>query len=166
MPTPNQSRVGGCSPRPCSPRFAVYPGEIRSQRDGDVHHIGFARLCELYNVPPALCVDMSRPENRVGRDLSKLVALRPSYRGNYTLTASERGACPWDTDGDGDCHKCFNRPGERQKVFEEPRTVKSKLGRTTNGTANRVDRLRLLGNGVVPATAAKAFVTLLNRITF
>jgi hypothetical protein len=28
-----------------------------------------------------------------------------------------------------------------------------------------VDRLRLLGNGVVPATAAKAFVTLLNRIT-
>jgi hypothetical protein len=94
MPTPNQSRVGGCSPRPCSPRFAVYPGEIRSQRDGDVHHIGFARLCELYNVPPALCVDMSRPENRVGRDLSKLVALRPSYRGNYTLTASERGACP------------------------------------------------------------------------
>ena len=58
-----------------------------------------------------------------------------------------------------------SRPDERQKVFEEPRTVKSKLGRTTNGTANRVDRLRLLGNGVVPATAAKAFVTLLNRIT-
>jgi hypothetical protein len=26
-----------------------------------------------------------------------------------------------------------------------------------------VDRLRLLGNGVVPATAAKAFVTLANR---
>lgn len=59
-----------------------------------------------------------------------------------------------------------SRPDERQKVFEEPRTVKSKLGRTTNGTENRVDRLRLLGNGVVPATAAKAFVTLLNRITF
>jgi hypothetical protein len=27
-----------------------------------------------------------------------------------------------------------------------------------------VDRLRLLGNGVVPATAAKAFVTLLKRV--
>ena len=38
------------------------------------------------------------------------------------------------------------------------------LGRATNGSANRVDRLRLLGNGVVPATAAKAFVTLINRI--
>lgn len=30
---------------------------------------------------------------------------------------------------------------------------------------NRVDRLRLLGNGVVPATAEKAFVTLMNRIS-
>jgi hypothetical protein len=27
-----------------------------------------------------------------------------------------------------------------------------------------VDRLRLLGNGVVPATAAKAFVTLIQRL--
>lgn len=30
---------------------------------------------------------------------------------------------------------------------------------------NRIDRLRLLGNGVVPATAEKAFVTLMNRIS-
>jgi hypothetical protein len=27
-----------------------------------------------------------------------------------------------------------------------------------------VDRLRLLGNGVVPLTAEKAFITLLNRV--
>ena len=39
-----------------------------------------------------------------------------------------------------------------------------RLGRATNGSANRVDRLRLLGNGVVPATAAKAFVTLIQRL--
>jgi len=31
------------------------------------------------------------------------------------------------------------------------------------GSANRTDRLRLCGNGVVPATAAKAFRTLLGR---
>lgn len=93
------------------PRFAVYPGQIRGERDGDVHYIGFARLCKLYNVPLALCVDMSRPENLLGRDTSKLVPLRPSYRGNYTLGEAKRGSCPWDTDGDGNCHKCFNRPG-------------------------------------------------------
>lgn len=66
-------------------KYAVYPGNVRSQHDGDFHYIGFRQLCELYGVSPALCIDMSRPESRVGRDLSKLVALRPSYRGDYTL---------------------------------------------------------------------------------
>ncbi len=41
--------------------------------------------------------------------------------------------------------------------------AQSRLGRTPNGSAGRVDRLRLLGNGVVPATATKAFVTLIQR---
>ena len=60
-----------------------------------------------------------------------------------------------------------SRPSEPQHDWEEPRVTgkaESRLGRATNGSANRVDRLRLLGNGVVPATAAKAFVTLINRI--
>ena len=59
------------------------------------------------------------------------------------------------------------------KSSSEPIECKaeSQLGRATDGTTcrvdpttNRVDRLRLLGNGVVPDTAAKAFVTLINKI--
>lgn len=57
-----------------------------------------------------------------------------------------------------------SRPGQPQHEWEEPRVIESQLGRTVNGASSRVDRLRLLGNGVVPATAAKAFITLIQRL--
>ena len=46
-----------------------------------------------------------------------------------------------------------------QLWLPEPR-----LGRVVNGCADRVDRLRLLGNGVVPQTAAKAYLVLRERL--
>lgn len=57
------------------------------------------------------------------------------------------------------------RTGEVRKNWENPRTIEPKLGGTINGCPDRVDRLRLLGNGVVPQTAAKAFTTLIKEVT-
>lgn len=60
-----------------------------------------------------------------------------------------------------------SRPGEAQHEWE-PRRVASferGLGGSVNGRAANVDRLRLLGNGVYPATAALAFATLYARLT-
>ena len=66
-----------------------------------------------------------------------------------------------------------SRPSQAQYGWEEPRVTQAEpqLGGAINGTScrvdattNRVDRLRLLGNGVVNQTAAKAFVTLINKI--
>ena len=64
---------------------------------------------------------------------------------------------------------CIVDQGKRHEAEPE-------LGGTVDGTAgrldatpgplvNRVDRLRLLGNGVVNQTAAKAFATLSARLT-
>lgn len=54
------------------------------------------------------------------------------------------------------------RPGEEQYEWEEPRVTETQsfMGGTANGTQHRVDRLRLLGNGVVPQTAELAWTTL------
>ena len=68
-------------------------------------------------------------------------------------------------------------PGQPQFGWEPPRVAQSALGRNSDGSAggldyaqlcvagdNRVDELRLLGNGVVPATATRAFLTLIKEL--
>ncbi len=42
--------------------------------------------------------------------------------------------------------------------------IEPAVGRVANGTTNRIDRLRMLGNGVVPQQAAKAFITLKEKL--
>ena len=63
--------------------YAVYPGEVKSKTDGDVHYLSFHRLCRLYGVNPAICVDMSRESARNAiEDISNLIPLRP-LSGDY-----------------------------------------------------------------------------------
>lgn len=54
--------------------------------------------------------------------------------------------------------------GSKPYNWESPR-LKPRLGRTNDGFTFKTDRLRLLGNGVVPQTAAKAWITLSAKLT-
>jgi len=67
-----------------------------------------------------------------------------------------------DTSGGSEDTRWPARPGEEQYEWEEPRVTEAQsfMGGATNGTQHRVDRLRLLGNGVVPQTAELAWTTL------
>ena len=56
------------------------------------------------------------------------------------------------------------RPGACQKEWEPPRTTQPGLGGHVDGVPNRVDRLRALGNAVVPQVAATAFSTLFHSL--
>ncbi len=62
-------------------------------------------------------------------------------------------------------------PTKHSDREQEPGQAQPELGRIPDGvgsgvdaTANRVDRLRLLGNGVVVATVERSFITLFNRL--
>ena len=70
-----------------------------------------------------------------------------------------------------------SRRGEDQNEWEPKRTTESSMGRDVDGSSdwmdygdlcesvcNRTDELRLLGNGVVPATAERAFRVLWRRL--
>tara|TARA_B100002019_G_scaffold269529_1_gene262364 strand:- start:68 stop:1036 length:969 start_codon:yes stop_codon:yes gene_type:complete len=71
-----------------------------------------------------------------------------------------------DTSGGSEDTRWPARPGEEQYEWEEPRVTEaqSELGGAVDGLTHRVDRLRLLGNGVVPQTAEIAWRTLWQRI--
>jgi len=99
--------------------------------------------------------------------------LQPGQQKQADFDAGRSGEILGKTNGEG-LQRCrcstpggwteFGKPGPtvapqgtEQYAWEEKRYVEPELDGTTHGPACRVDRLRLLGNGVVPQQAEKAF---------
>ena len=96
-------------------------------------------------------------ESQCGGGLSGANELADSIspRSETGIPGSER---PNQEGNSGITDNCDSEQGGWQIGMRWP--PEPRLGRVVDGCADRVDRLRLLGNGVVPATAAKAWLTL------
>jgi DNA (cytosine-5)-methyltransferase 1 len=110
--------------------------------------------------------------------------VEPSKQGQQRQTSNAYTSCPTLSDtiserleghtGHGeDCNQSrWFREKEKRPVGKgslcngEPNLwpPEPRVGRVVNGCPDRVDRIRLLGNGVVPQTAAKAYTTLSERL--
>jgi len=112
-----------------------------------------------------------------------IMAVASGFRSAPGLSGSfprdERQSGEFD-DGGGEA-AWPSRPGEQQYAWEPPRVIdispECSLGRNPDGSSgrmdyaqlcvagdNRTDELRLLGNGVVPATAELAYRTLMREL--
>lgn len=70
-------------------KVMLHPGKVRSKNDGDIHHIGSARLARLYGVLPTdevVTYDPSNPthtEEYERRHNLNVIHLYPSISGDY-----------------------------------------------------------------------------------
>ena len=69
-------------------KYAVYPGKVFSQTDGDEHFISAQQLMRLYGVHRSECVIVNthRPgytSTSDSRATEDLIALFPQYDGDY-----------------------------------------------------------------------------------
>lgn len=80
-------------------KYALYPGNVRSVNDGQLHFVGAHALRHLYEVRPEECViadfemyplgSKAREERRAYLDT--LIALRPQYRSeDYVIPSVEK----------------------------------------------------------------------------
>ena len=71
--------------------YAIHPGYIISQYDGDRHYVPFTDLAGLYGLDPKDCIlwDINRVETYAGRRPEDYIHLYPRADGRYPNLGKE-----------------------------------------------------------------------------
>jgi len=90
---PRKARIGSVKAK-----YALHPGPVTSQSDGQTHFVDAHQLARLYGVSPSECVVVAWDNGpgheivyRIRRERIErmgLIHLRPRSDGNYTLPAT------------------------------------------------------------------------------
>ena len=71
-------------------KYIVHPGKVFSS-DHDIHILGFRRLCDLYGVNPAECLNADSAMHTLGHDTSGMIHLYPDRSGRYKILKQDGG---------------------------------------------------------------------------
>ncbi len=72
-------------------RYAVFPGNVVSQTDGDIHFVNSTELMRLYQVKPDECLVVFSDNDRrlwaamPAAERDALIKLKPRYDGDYPI---------------------------------------------------------------------------------
>ncbi len=64
-------------------KYILFPGNITSKNDNQIHYISASMLIKLYKVNPKECIEFSRTINE--KEYQNLIELHPRYDGNYKV---------------------------------------------------------------------------------
>lgn len=158
------------------------PGHLSSEFDGvlrDLDEMGFLVAAGLFSaLESGVSIEHGRRLFVLGqaagdRCTEARLSIRQGKSGQAAIDSGRSGPMVGPADGQGYERMRSTGKGRRtftaepglavapQGVYQEPweakRSLEPRLGRAAHGPSFRVDRLRLLGNGVVPAQAELAF---------
>ena len=130
----------------------------RKQSEGQTRHIAASRLPSGTGKDEDVADpdDCRSGEDWVSSELRTTRIVQSSRTGGRTQSREDDENQIWRRWPAG--------PGEEQYGWEPSRTVERGVGGSTHGLSARLDRLRALGNSVVPVQATNAFLTLWKEI--
>ena len=76
-------------------KYGLFPGDVVSKNDGDIHYITAPRLAQCYGIDFGDCIVYSVNDTREDAERDGLIPLFPDPTGEYRLPCRAKQASAW-----------------------------------------------------------------------